>query len=143
MKLLPGRLLSPFIVRNGYAQQTKDPVGNGLCRLLEGSGVAVEGRGGREDNAAGFRDRFHIIDMYKIIRRLPDEADELFPFLQHHVRGPCDEGIADALGDTTQCAHAAGADDQRVKARATGRERGEIIFIAIGFEFKVLITGVL
>lgn len=84
------------------ASKVDDPIYHRSCHCFNGGWAAIKRRRGRTDDTTGEGNGFHIADMYQVVRRFPQQADELTPFFQYHIGGPCNQVVGNATGDAAQ-----------------------------------------
>ena len=104
-----------------HAKVIQDPGHHRVHDLLDRARPRVEGRIGRNERRAGQQQQLEIPDMHQAHRRFARHEDEPPALLQHHIRRPQQDILAQPVGNPSQRAHRAGNDHHRVeRIRAAG-----------------------
>src|SRR5438128_235971 len=85
--------------------EVKNPVCNRSSKVLNGFWLAVKGGAGWTDNTACQGNCFHISDMDKVIRGVPDHTDKSSSFFEDYVCSAGDKIVRKSASNAAQRAH--------------------------------------
>ena len=106
------------------AELVKNAPDDRVGQFIEILGMAVEGRGGREDDRTCLGEGDDIARMDQIPRGLPGDDDQLAALLQEDIGGTQDQVLACSGGDPADCPHRTGHDNHAIEKGAAAGKGG-------------------